>query len=448
MSAAASTRPWRVAVVGAGPSGMYATGHLVDHYVGPFATPSLVDGPAGAPVEVDVLDRLPTPWGLVRGGVAPDHAAKKKVTQVFDAIAAHPGVRFLGHVEVGRDVTTAELASWYDAVVYAYGARSGRTLDLPGADLPGVHTAHDVVAWYNGRPEYAGLDLDLRGRVVVVGNGNVALDVARVLALPPDVLAGTDVATHAEAALRASTVDEVVVVGRRGPEHAAFGVEELAELAAVPGVDVLVDPADLPSAVDPGDRKLALLRELADRTPRGHPRRVVLRFGEGPEALEGDGRVGGLRLTSRRLETGLVVLAVGYRAAGLPGLPFDTERHVVPTRGGRVVDDGDAPVAGAYATGWIKRGPSGIIGTNKACARETVTALAADAHAGRLPTDGTLTADEVTERLARRTPDVVSWRGWRAIDLVETGRGRAEGRPRRKLTDLDEMLEHARSAPA
>ncbi|MER5671997.1 NADP oxidoreductase [Pseudonocardia alni] len=451
-----TARPWRVAVVGAGPSGMYAAGYLSGHFDGPWAPSGVVDGVvAGRPVEVDVYDRLPTPWGLVRGGVAPDHPTKKDVTRVFDAVSARPGVRFLGGVELGRDVSVADLAQWYDAVVHAHGARGGARLDVDGGDLPGVHTAHDVVAWYNGHPDHTGLGVDLTGaRVIVVGNGNVALDVARVLALPEQVLARTDVAAHAEAALRDAATTEIVVTGRRGPEHAAFGTAELEELAAVPGVDVVVDPADVPAddAALPGPvrRRLDVLRGLAVRGPTGAPRRVTLRFRTRPAAVLGTETVTGVRLEGpggvEDLATSTVVLAVGYRSAPVEGLPFDTDRHLLPTRDGRVVDADGAAIPGAYATGWIRRGPSGMIGTNKACARGTVAALAADAAAGLLPTGGTLDPDAVLDRLAGHA--VVAWEGWRAIDHLETTRGREEGRPRRKLVTHDELHAGARGRAA
>ncbi|HZT53363.1 MAG TPA: FAD-dependent oxidoreductase, partial [Gaiellaceae bacterium] len=348
----------RVAVVGSGPAGFYAAGALLA---------------AEPPVEVDMFERLPTPWGLVRLGVAPDHPKLKTVSRAFERIAEQPGFRFLGNVEVGRDLHHADLVRLYDAVVYAVGAQTDRRLGIPGEDLPGSWAATEFVAWYNGHPDYQQLSFDLDvERAVVIGNGNVALDVARMLALTHAELAPTDATDAAIEAIAASSLREIVVVGRRGPAQASFTTPELQEMGELAGADVVVDPAELEGA-QPRDtnaeRNLAVLREFAARPVQGRPRRVVFRFYRSPVAVLGAERVEGVELvrnvldehgravpTGERelLECGLVFRSVGYRGVALPGVPFDPRSGTIPNEGGRV-----AP--GVYCAGWIKRGPTGVI---------------------------------------------------------------------------------------
>ncbi len=431
----------RVAVVGAGPAGFYAAGRLLDSELA---------------VEVDLFERLPTPWGLVRLGVAPDHPKIKSVSRVFEAIAHQPEFRFLGNVEVGRDLSHADLTDHYDAVVYAVGAEADRPLAIPGEGLPGSWPARAFVAWYNGHPDYADLEFDLsHERAVVVGNGNVALDVARMLAIEPAELAVTDVADQALDALARSSVREIVVLGRRGPAQASFTNPELRELAELDGVDVVVDPADLPSG-DPDDpnarRNLETLRRWAATPPADAPRRIVLRFCCSPVALTGTERVEGVELVRNALEMqadgtvvavptdvceslpcGLVLRSVGYRGVPLPDLPFDERSGTIPNERGRI-----AP--GVYCTGWIKRGPSGIIGTNKKDATETVDELLADARAARLPTPAHSSREAIDALLASRGIEVVDEAGWQRIDAAERSRGEAQGRPRVKLTTWDALL--------
>jgi ferredoxin/flavodoxin---NADP+ reductase len=438
-------RPLRVAVVGAGPSGMYAAGHLAEHPAGTWINGSLASR-APRRVEADVYDRLPTPWGLVRSGVAPDHPQKKDVAGVFEEIATRGGVRLIGNVEVGRDVTADELAQWYDAVVYAVGARVGRQLDVPGAELAGSCTAHDLVAWYNGHPDYANDGPSLRGeRAVVIGNGNVALDVARVLSLSPEDAARTDIAVHAEDALRASAIREVVIVGRRGPEQAAFTNPELEELLALDTVDIIVDSAELQTAAPPattaaGARRKRLLADLLARKPRGLRRRIRFMFGHRPSRIIGSDFVTSVELTSTSghttvLDAGLVVAAIGYASIPVTGLPFDDVTKVIPNAGGRVQD-----CTGAYVTGWIKRGPSGVIGTNKWCARETVGALFDDFNGGLIGNRQPRSHVEVLQTLIARGVQPVQWRHWHAIDAHERAQGRASRRPRLKVTARSELL--------
>jgi ferredoxin--NADP+ reductase len=431
----------RVAVVGAGPAGFYAAGRLLDSELA---------------VEVDLFERLPTPWGLVRLGVAPDHPKIKSVSRVFEAIANQPGFRFLGNVEVGRDLSHADLTDHYDAVVYAVGAEADRPLAIPGERLPGSWPARAFVAWYNGHPDYADLEFDLsHERAVVVGNGNVALDVARMLAIEPAILAVTDVADHALDALARSSIREIVVLGRRGPAQASFTNPELRELAELDGVGVVVDPADLPSG-DPDDpsarRNVETLRQWAASPPADTPRRIVLRFCCSPVALTGTERVEGVELVRNALEThadgtvvavptdvceslpcGLVLRSVGYRGVPLPDLPFDERSGTIPNERGRI-----AP--GMYCTGWIKRGPSGIIGTNKKDATETVDELLADARAARLPTPAHSSREAIDALLASRGIEVVDEAGWQRIDAVERSRGEPQGRPRIKLATWDALL--------
>ncbi|MET9213481.1 MULTISPECIES: FAD-dependent oxidoreductase [unclassified Nocardia] len=436
-------KPLRVAVVGAGPSGLYAAGHLLE---GPGGT--YLDGRLTAlhtrAVEVDVFDRLPTQWGLVRHGVAPDHPDKKQVATVFEQIAARPGFRFFGNIEVGRDVLTRELAQWYDAVVYAVGATGDATLGIPGEDLPGCLAARAFVAWYNGHPDYSTAPIDLSGeRAVVIGNGNVAMDVARLLTTPIDTLARTDIADHALDALRASRVREVVVLGRRGRQHGAFNNPELEELGHLPGVDLAVvhgEPEDS-AALDPSTaRKLRTLHDYATRPSTGAERRIVLRFQTSPLEVLGTESVRGLRVRGpdgdEVLDAGLVLRAIGYFGTPTPGLPFDHDRGVIPHTDGRITG-----VPGSYVTGWIKRGPRGIIGTNKKCARDTVRSLLADADAGALR-PGTHTGEQVERALRERRPALVDQVGWLALDHHERAAGLAAGRPRVKVTDLAGQLAH------
>jgi ferredoxin--NADP+ reductase len=440
-----NSRPLRVAVVGSGPAGFYAAGALLG---------------ADVPTEVDLFERLPTPWGLVRLGVAPDHPKIKSVSRAFERIAAQPGFRFFGNVTVGRDLQHTELLELYDAVVYAVGAQSDRRMGIPGEDLPGSWPATEFVAWYNGHPDHQHLEFDLSGeRAVVIGNGNVAVDVARMLALTPEELAPTDTTDRAIDAIGSSGIREIVMLGRRGPAQAAFTTPELIELGELAGADVIVDPADLEGAEATdtnAERNLEVLRAYAAREPAGKPKRLVLRFLLSPVALEGDGHVEAVDLVRNRLEpdgrgglkavatgehetlpAGIVFRSVGYRGVALPHVPFDEERGTIRNDRGRVLDEDGAQVAGVYATGWIKRGPSGVIGTNKKDATETVELLLEDlADAPRKAR----TAQEAERFVAERVPQLLMYDHWTSIDEVERAAGEKLGRPRVKLCSWDELL--------
>jgi ferredoxin--NADP+ reductase len=442
-----SDSPLRVAVVGSGPAGFYAAAALLA---------------SDLEVEVDLLERLPTPWGLVRLGVAPDHPKIKAVSRAFERTALDPGFRFFGNVEVGRDVTHGELERLYDAVVYSVGAQTDRSLGIPGEELPGSWAATELVAWYNGHPDFQHLSFDLSGeRAVVIGNGNVALDVARMLALTPEELAATDTTDAAIAAINDAGIREILVIGRRGPVQAAWTPVEVGELGELAGADVLVDPAELEldaaSAAELEEapptvkRSLAHLRDFAAREPAGKPRAIRLRFLVSPVAILGDERVEAIELVRNELvdgravptgetETipcGIVFRSVGYRGVALPGLPFDERSCTIPNEGGRVRP-------GLYCAGWIKRGPSGVIGTNKKDATETVEKLLEDARAGVLP----VREDEgsLEELLAERDVEAVLYAGWEAIDAAERAAGEPQGRPRVKLGTWDELLAAARTS--
>lgn len=433
----------RVAVVGSGPAGFYAAGTLLG---------------ADVPVEVDLIERLPTPWGLVRLGVAPDHPKIKSVSRAFEKIALQPGFRFLGNVEVGRDISHDELLEHYDAVVYAVGAQTDRHMGIPGEDLPGSWAATEFVAWYNGHPDFQELQFDLSGeRAVVIGNGNVAVDVARMLALTPEELATTDTTVAAIEGFSNAGIKEIVMVGRRGPAQAAFTTPELQELGKLAGADVIVDPADLEGA-EPTDtnseRNLVVLREYAAREPSGKPKRLVLNFLQSPVAILGDERVEAVELVHNRLEAdesgalravatgehetlpaGIVFRSVGYRGVELPGVPFDERSGTIPNERGRI-----AP--GVYAAGWIKRGPSGVIGTNKKDAAETVELLLEDLR--EAPRKGR-NAEEIDAFLLARGVRLVLYPGWTSIDELERAAGEKLGRPRVKLCTWDELLDAAES---
>ncbi|CAN5893085.1 ferredoxin--NADP(+) reductase FprA [soil metagenome] len=441
-----------VAVVGSGPSGFYAAAALL-------AAEDTV-------VHVDILERLPTPWGLVRSGVAPDHPKIKSVADTFEQIAAHERFRWYGNVDLGADVSRAELLAAYDAVVYALGAQSDRHLDVPGERLPGSVAATDVVGWYNGHPHYPDLELSLHhDRAVVVGNGNVALDVARMLCTPVSDLDRTDIADHALAVLAGSAVREVLVLGRRGPAQATWTTLELRELGDLADVDVVVEPSGVLDIGDEGlapvvRRNLASLRALAERPLRVGTRRLVFRFLRSPVALHGDGRVERVELACNDLvdeggrllardsgarevvDAGLVVRAVGYVGVPVEGLPFDAVAGHIPHDEGRVTGHDRE-----YVVGWIKRGPTGVIGTNKKDARETVHRLLADLGPlveGRAHVDPADRAWQLEAWLRTKQPELVSELGWHAIDEVERRAGAEQGRPRVKLVRTADLLAAAR----
>jgi ferredoxin/flavodoxin---NADP+ reductase len=364
----------RAAVIGAGPAGFYATDQLL-----------------GAGFEVDLFDALPTPFGLVRSGVAPDHPKLKSVTRIYEKTAAKPGFRYFGGVVLGEHVSRAELLQRYHAVLYAIGTPDDNRLGIPGEDRPGSHSATEFVAWYNGHPEYAGHEFDLSGgRAVVIGNGNVAIDVARMLVLDPEELAPTDTADHAIAGFGSSTVEEVILLGRRGPAQAAFTNPEVRELGELARADVICDPEQVEAATEPdtptAKRNVELFRDYSQREPSGKSHRVELRFLRSPLEILGEGENGpvtGVRVAVNRLEEGedgrvravatgeeeviecgLVVRSIGYRGRPLDDIPFDERRGLIRNDGGRVCDDDGRPCRGEYVVGWVKRGPTGVIGTN------------------------------------------------------------------------------------
>jgi ferredoxin--NADP+ reductase len=452
--------PVRVAVIGAGPSGFYAAGHLLKSK----AMPELV-------VEVDMFDRLPTPWGLVRGGVAPDHPNIKAVSRVYEKTAALTGFRFFGNVQLGRDISREDLLQRYHVVVYAMGAQADRKMGIPGEDLPGSWAATEFVAWYNGHPDYRELEFDLSSRrAVVIGNGNVAVDVARMLALTSDELGATDIADHALDVLRKSELEEIVVVGRRGPAQAAFTTPELLELGELADADIVVNPAEITldehserwieGAGSTRRRNLEVLQQYAAREPTGKRRRIVLRFLSSPISIVGEGGVeavelvrnelrpgddGSLRAraTEQRetLEAGLVFRSIGYQGVPTDTVPFNDRDGTIPNRSGCVLDPGTGqPLPGEYSVGWIKRGPTGVIGTNKKDAQETVDAILEDFVEGRLGQPADPDPATLIELLRERRPEYVDYRGWEAIDAAEQAAGASQGRPRVKLCTFEELL--------
>ncbi len=445
-------RPLRVAVVGSGPSGFYAAEHLFKQ--------------VGLTVEVDMFDRLPTPFGLVRGGVAPDHDKIKSVTKVYDKTAAREGFRFYGNVALGKDLSIDDLRAHYHAVILAVGAQTDRALGIPGENLPGSHAATEFVGWYNGHPDYKNRQFDLSAeRAVVVGVGNVAMDVARILAKTCAELVSTDIADYALDALDLSRVREIVMLGRRGAAQAAFTPAELKEFGELADADVIVAPED--AALDSlsaealklspdrdAEKNLALLADYAQRPPTGKSRRIILRFLTSPVEILGTEKVEGVKIVRNVLThkpdgslaaqatdqtevipCELVFRSVGYKGVPLEGLPFDAKSGTIPNQLGRVTD---AP--GMYAVGWIKRGPSGIIGTNKPDSIETAESLLTDFRAGIL--DHPAASRTALEGVLReRETQFVTFSDWQRLDVLEQAAGARLGRPRLKFTDVATMLE-------
>ncbi|MEV6333395.1 FAD-dependent oxidoreductase [Nocardia vinacea] len=448
----------RVAIVGAGPAACYAADELLRR----------------CDVEVEMFDRLPTPWGLVRAGVAPDHPGTKTVSGLFESAFRRETLQYYLNVEVGSHISHEELLAHHHAVIYAVGASSDRRLGVPGEDLPGSHSATEFVAWYNGHPDYADRKFDLSGeRAVIVGNGNVALDVARVLTVDPDELAKTDIADHALDALRGSNIREVVVLGRRGPLQAAYTSPEFLALTHLKGVDIVVEEADL--TLDPGSQallddpevepslelKYTLAKEYAAGRRDPANKRIVFRYLVSPTALHGADHVESVEFAhnelvsengqlvarttdrSETLDAGLVLRSIGYKGEPIKDLPFDERRAVVPNEHGRVIGEDGVPLPGVYVSGWIKRGPRGVIGSNRIDSEETVEHLLADFTTGKL---GVPQADRAALKalIAQRQADLVDREGWKAIDTAEKSAGKTSGRPRVKLTTREDLLKAAR----
>lgn len=448
----------RVAIVGAGPAACYAADELLRR----------------CDVEVEMFDRLPTPWGLVRAGVAPDHPGTKTVSGLFESAFRRETLQYYLNVEVGTHITHEELLAHHHAVIYAVGASADRRLGVPGEDLPGSHSATEFVAWYNGHPDYADRKFDLSGeRAVIVGNGNVALDVARVLTVDPDELAKTDIADHALDALRGSNIREVVVLGRRGPLQAAYTSPEFLALTHLKGVDIIVEEADL--ALDPGSQallddpevepslelKYTLAKEYAAGRRDPANKRIIFRYLASPTALHGADHVESVefahnelvsengqlvaRTTDRTetLDAGLVLRSIGYKGETIKDLPFDERRAVVPNEHGRVIGADGVPLPGVYVSGWIKRGPRGVIGSNRIDSEETVEQLIDDFTTGKL---GVPQSDRAALKalLEQRQADLVDREGWKAIDAAEKSAGKASGRPRVKFTTRADLLKAAR----
>lgn len=438
--------PLTVAIVGSGPAAMYAADELLTQ----------------KGVRVNVFEKLPTPYGLVRAGVAPDHQHTKGVTRLFDRIGRQRGFSFYLNVDVGQHISHSELLAHHHAVLYAVGAPHDRRLEIDGFGLPGCGTATEVVAWINGHPDFVDLPVTLAERVVLIGNGNVALDVARVLTADPERLAETDISAKALTALRESTVREVVIAARRGPAESAFTLPELVGLTE--SADVVLDAvdhelvnADLARTRDPVTlAKLEILRGLPVASPSQSPspgRRIRLAYRMTPKRIIGADRAGCVEFVRTgtdevvTVDAGLVLSSIGYRGKPIPGLPFDDDAAVVPNRAGRVIDTVGEPVAGVYVAGWIKRGPTGFIGTNKSCAMQTVSLLVDDFNAGLL-TDPVGRAALLDKLIRTRQPDMVDGAGWRAIDAAEIAEGAADGRPRMKFTAVPDMLAAVAAAPS
>ncbi len=451
-------QPLRIAVIGAGPAGFYAADHLLKQ--------------DDLNIEVDMFDHLPTPFGLVRFGVAPDHPKIKNVTKVFDRTADNPRFRFFGNVTCGKHLAPADFRNYYHQIIYTVGAQTDRSLGVPGEDLAGSHSATEFVAWYNGHPDYRELQFDLsQETVAIVGMGNVAVDVARILCRTVDELRQTDIADYALEQLAESKVKHVVMLGRRGPAQAAFSLPELKELTKMDDaqVRVLLDEARLDDLAQQHltenpdtttQKKVDLIQTIAEAADEGKSRDLTIRFLVSPtEVNEKDGRVGGVKIVhnelymddrgtprpratdkTEQLDCGLLFRSVGYHGVPIEGVPFHKKWGVILNEKGRVTDESQQPVTGEYCAGWIKRGPSGLIGTNKGCAIETVECMLEDAKAGKTHNPASPNADAAEQLIRERQPEVFSYDNWRKLDEHELKTGKEAGRPRVKLTTVDSML--------
>ncbi len=462
MTLGTTATPLRVAIIGSGPSAFYAAEHYLK---------------SGLVVEIDMFERLPTPYGLVRGGVAPDHPKIKTVTKVYDRIAANPNFRFYGHVEFGRDLTIDDLRAHYHQLVFGVGAQTDRRMGIPGEDLLGSHPATEFVGWYNAHPDYRELQFDLsKEKVAVIGNGNVAMDVARILASTYDELVKTDIADYALEALKASNVKDIYIIGRRGPAQAAYTNPELKELGELHDADVIVSPETaeldplsseyvLTSGDRDAERNTQTLMRYSTQTPAGKSKRIHMLFLLSPTALFGTENVEAIELVKNELYKAddgtlrpratsekitlpidLVFRSIGYKGVALPGVPFDERGGVIPNVKGRILNADKSVAVGEYAVGWIKRGPSGIIGTNKPDSQETIDQALEDVQAGATFTPAAPSRAAVEGVLRERGVDFISFAEWLKLDEAEVANGTASGRPRVKFSRVDDMLNVVRAA--
>ncbi len=451
----------RVAIVGSGPAAFYSAMELLRH-----------DDPM---VSVDMLERLPTPYGLVRGGVAPDHEKIKSVTKIFERAAGHPRFRFFGNVEFGKDIQRLELLEHYHAVIYAFGSRTDRHLNIIGETLPGSHAATEFVGWYNGHPDYRHHQFDLTSkRVAIIGMGNVAIDCARILCQDPENLAKTDIAKHALEALRQSEVEEVFLIGRRGPVQAAFTPAEVRELLHLPKVDAVMRASDL-ELDDHSKEELSkasrntklnmeILQQIHDQGDRGNLRKLHLCFLISPTKIEGSEKVEGLELVHNEivkeggvlrakatdevmhLNVDMVFRSIGYMGEAIPGLPFDDRRGTLPNDQGQLLDGVDGKLLNQeYTAGWIKRGPSGVIGTNKQDAAETVSRLKKNWQTSPTP-QPKLVQHDLLDLLKKKKIQFVSFEDWKKLDRFEIEQGQQNGKSRHKICEVQEMLDLIRSS--
>jgi len=450
------SRPLRVAIVGAGPSGFYAADAL-------FRSPLII--------HVDAFDKLATPYGLLRGGVAPDHQKMKSVSSYYDRVATKfpDRFRFIGNVEIGKDITVDELRNYYDAVVFSYGSSSDQKTGLKGEELPGVYSAREFVGWYNGHPDYQHFEFELNQEVVaIIGQGNVAIDVARILAKTPHELSTSDITQKALDALSKSKVKEIHIIGRRGPVQSAFTELEAKELGELEDANIVVYENDL--VLDGANRRemeevesnkarknYAVLQELAKMPKEGKSKKVFIQYFKYPKEITGTTHAESLKMDVVRLEgeafkqkaiptgeeltipSGLIFRSIGYKGISSPGVPFDTKRGVIPNQKGRVTDENGHVVSGFYTAGWIKRGPSGVLGSNKPCSTETIDCLFEDLPS--LQACPTPSSDAVYDLLKSRGVRTVSFQDWKQIDSRETEIGKAKGKPREKFTTSEEIFQ-------
>ena len=452
--------PLRVAIIGAGPAGFYAAAHLLKQ--------------KELTIEIDVYDKLPTPFGLVRGGVAPDHQKIKSVTRAYHKTAQHPAFHFYGNIELGKHMQVDDFKRYYHQICYTMGTQADRKLGIPGEDLSRSHSATEFVAWYNGHPDYCDLSFDLsQEKVAVIGVGNVAVDVARILCRTTEELSRTDIADYALDALSKSKVKEVYMLGRRGPAQAAFTNPEVKELGEMEDADAYVPPEEaVPDPICEAylaenrdrtvERKLEIIKGFSSPKPFSKSRRLTIRFLVSPTAFldDGAGAVRGLKLVRNELyktekgtlrpratdrtedlECGLVFRSVGYKGVATPGIPFNNEWGVILNDKGRVLsEDTHTPLVGEYTAGWIKRGPSGVIGTNKSDAVETVECMLEDVRNGRLLNPDQPTREALNQQVQHYQPAVFSYDDWELLDSIELSRGESESRPRVKFTEIEAMI--------